>query len=225
MCRKHMIASSVRRSPARPARVVSPPAVLQAALPLLLLSACTPARSLAGTGRALRRHRACARWSCTRASRLSPGASRGTSTSAAAHPRLLRTEQLERLIGAMQRFLPWDAVEEVTFECEPGTLHERKLQVLRDLGITRISLGVESFSDDVLKSNNRGHTSKHIYRAYDFVRKLGFPQVNIDLIAGMLNEREEEWREGVRKAVDMAADCVDHLPDGDYLQLAKSTRP
>ncbi len=74
--------------------------------------------------------------------------------------------------------------------------------------MTRLSLGIENFDDEILRSNGRAHLSKEIYRAYQFARSIGFKQINIDLIAGMLNETEANWRECVRKAIDLAADCV-----------------
>lgn len=123
-------------------------------------------------------------------------------------PSFLSPEQLEQLIHGMKSVLPWDRAEEVTFECEPGTLDERKLDVLRELGVTRLSLGVENFSDHVLKSNGRAHLSKEIYRSYDYARSIGFHQINIDLIAGMLNETEENWHSCVAKTAALAPDCV-----------------
>lgn len=123
-------------------------------------------------------------------------------------PSFLRPEQHRRLLEALQRTWPWEDVEEVAFECEPGTLNEEKLRNLKDLGVTRISLGVEAFSDDILKANGRGHLSKQTYRAYDAIRKIGFDQVNIDLIAGMLNETDENWAECIRKAIELDPDYV-----------------
>jgi oxygen-independent coproporphyrinogen-3 oxidase len=108
----------------------------------------------------------------------------------------------------MKSFLPWDEVEEVTFECEPGTLTDHKLQAIRDIGVTRLSLGVENFNDHILEINGRAHHSKEIERAYRFARSIGFPQINIDLIAGMLEETEENWRDCVRKTIEMAPDSV-----------------
>jgi len=123
-------------------------------------------------------------------------------------PSFLSVAQLNQLFGGMKAILPWDDVEEVTFECEPGTLTDDKLRCLRDLGVTRLSLGVEHFDDSILKSNGRAHLSKEIHRAYDFARAIGFPQINIDLIAGMLNETEEKWKSCVAEAVKLAPDCV-----------------
>ena len=94
---------------------------------------------------------------------------------------------------------PWTSAEEITFECEPGTLTESKLAAIRDLGVTRLSLGIENFDDHILELNGRAHRSAEIFRAYQFAQSLGFPQINIDLIAGMLGETEENWQRCVRE--------------------------
>jgi oxygen-independent coproporphyrinogen-3 oxidase len=123
-------------------------------------------------------------------------------------PSYLSVDQLRHLTDGMKSMLPWDEVEEVAFECEPGTLTDHKLKAIREMGVTRLSLGVENFDDHILEINGRAHHSKEIARAYAFARELGFPQVNIDLIAGMVEETEENWRECVRKTIEMQPDSV-----------------
>ena len=123
-------------------------------------------------------------------------------------PSYLSVDQLRHLTDAMKKLLPWEEVEEVTFEAEPGTLSDPKLQAIRDLGVTRLSLGVENFNDHILEINGRAHHGKEIWRAYDFARHVGFPQINIDLIAGMVEETEENWRDCVRRTIEMAPDSV-----------------
>jgi oxygen-independent coproporphyrinogen-3 oxidase len=123
-------------------------------------------------------------------------------------PSYLSVDQLRHLVGSMKRLLPWDAVDEVTFECEPGTLTDHKLKAIRELGVTRLSLGVENFNDHILEINGRAHHSKEIARAYAYAREVGFPQINIDLIAGMVEETEENWRDCVRQTVAMSPDSV-----------------
>jgi len=123
-------------------------------------------------------------------------------------PSYLSESQLRYLVESMQRLLPWDQAEEITFEAEPGTLTDHKLQTIRDLGITRLSLGIEHFDDHILEINGRAHRSKEIGRAYRFARQIGFPQINIDLIAGMVEETDERWQDCVRQAVDLAPDSV-----------------
>ena len=123
-------------------------------------------------------------------------------------PSYLSESQLKDLTDRMKRVLPWDAAEEVTFECEPGTLTDHKLKTIRDIGVTRLSLGVENFSDHILDINGRAHRSKEIHRAYHFARELNFPQINIDLIAGMVEETEQNWQDCVRRTIELAPDSV-----------------
>jgi oxygen-independent coproporphyrinogen-3 oxidase len=123
-------------------------------------------------------------------------------------PSYLSETQLRSLTDQMKAILPWTEVEEVTFECEPGTLTDHKLKTIREIGVTRLSLGVENFSDHILEINGRAHRSREIRRAYNFARELDFQQINIDLIAGMVEETEENWRDCVRQTIELAPDSV-----------------
>src|SRR5688572_374930 len=123
-------------------------------------------------------------------------------------PSFLSTQQLEGLVKRLTAVTPWDAAEEITFECEPGTLTEAKLGVIRRLGVTRLSLGVENFDDHILEANGRAHRSGEIDRAYGFARNLGFPQINIDLIAGMLGETDENWQRCIARTLELAPDSI-----------------
>lgn len=69
-------------------------------------------------------------------------------------------------------------------------------------------MGVENFSDELLEINGRAHRSPEIERTYRFARSIGFPQINIDLIAGMMGETEENWRECIQKTLAMEPDSV-----------------
>ncbi len=123
-------------------------------------------------------------------------------------PSYLSSKQLRFLRDSLSRSVSWDDAEEVTFECEPGTLSLDKVETLRDIGITRVSLGVENFNDQVLEENGRAHLSPEIFRAYDWLKQVGFPQLNVDLIAGMIGETDANWRECVEKVRDLDPDNV-----------------
>lgn len=123
-------------------------------------------------------------------------------------PSYLSSKQLRSLRDRMSEFITWDRAQEVTFECEPGTLSMEKLETLRDIGITRISLGVENFDDKILEENGRAHLSPEVMRAYDWIRQVGFPQVNIDLIAGMVGETDDNWLRCIDKAIEMQPDNI-----------------
>ena len=123
-------------------------------------------------------------------------------------PSYLSSSQLRHLTEGMKSLLPWDEVKEVTFECEPGTLTEKKLRTIHEIGVTRLSLGVENFDDHILEINGRAHRGGEINQAYGFAREIGFDQVNIDLIAGMLEETEANWKACVSKAIEMGPDSI-----------------
>ena len=123
-------------------------------------------------------------------------------------PSYISDKQLRYLVDGLNRHVSWDNAEEVTFECEPGTLQKAKLETLKAIGVTRLSLGIEHFDDEILAANGRAHLSPEIYRAYQWAREVDFPQVNIDLIVGMMGETEEKWREAVRRAIELEPDSV-----------------
>lgn len=123
-------------------------------------------------------------------------------------PSYLSVGQLQELTDRMKDYFPWDEAEEVAFEAEPGTLTEKKLEAIRDIGVTRLSLGIENFDDHILEVNGRAHRSKEAYRALEFAKTLGFDQVNIDLIAGMMDETEDNWKKCVDTAIEQDPDCV-----------------
>jgi oxygen-independent coproporphyrinogen-3 oxidase len=123
-------------------------------------------------------------------------------------PSYLSVSQLKMLTDRMKALLPWDEVQEVAFEAEPGTLNEQKLTAIREIGVTRLSLGVENFDKRVLEVNGRAHREDEIYRAYNFARSVGFPQINIDLIAGMVEETDENWQRNIAKTIELLPDSV-----------------
>jgi len=123
-------------------------------------------------------------------------------------PSYLSVSQLQHLTDRMKEYFPWDEAEEVAFEAEPGTLTEKKLEAIREIGVTRLSLGIENFDDHILEVNGRAHRSKEAFRAMNFAKQLGFDQLNIDLIAGMMDETPENWERCVETAIENEPDCV-----------------
>jgi len=123
-------------------------------------------------------------------------------------PSFLSSRQLHRLVDRLRANIDWSLAEEVTFECEPGTLSESKVKTLKEIGVTRLSLGVEHFNDDILRNNGRAHESPEIRRAWPWIEAADFKSVNIDLISGMVGETWDTWRDTVAKAVEMAPDSV-----------------
>ena len=123
-------------------------------------------------------------------------------------PAFLSAKQLLSLVDRLRTHVSWDDADEVTFECEPGTLTAGKLEAIRDIGVTRLSLGVENFNDAVLEENGCAHRSPEVFRTYDWARDIGFRQINIDLIAGMVGESPENWQACVEKTIELAPESV-----------------
>jgi oxygen-independent coproporphyrinogen-3 oxidase len=124
-------------------------------------------------------------------------------------PSFLSPKQLTKLADRLHEHITWDGAEEVTFECEPGTLSETKVKTLREkMGVTRVSLGIENFSDELLEENGRAHLSKQVFNSWDWITAADFPNVNVDLIAGMVGETWENWRENIRKTIDLSPESV-----------------
>jgi oxygen-independent coproporphyrinogen-3 oxidase len=123
-------------------------------------------------------------------------------------PSYLSATQLDSLMTRLREIMPWDLAREVTFECEPGTLQKHKLEALRAQGVTRLSLGVENFKPEILQFNGRAHLEEEIYKAFGWARDLGFPQINLDLIAGMVGEDWDNWKSCISKTIDLSPDCV-----------------
>ena len=123
-------------------------------------------------------------------------------------PSYIAVKHLKVLVERARAALPWDDVEEVTFECEPGTLTETKVHAYRDIGVTRLSLGVENWDDAILEENGRAHLTGEIHRCLPWIRQADFPQLNVDLIAGMVGETWDTWKRTVQKTIDIDPDSV-----------------
>jgi oxygen-independent coproporphyrinogen-3 oxidase len=104
-------------------------------------------------------------------------------------PSLVAAESIEKIISALP-----EGATEISIEVNPGTLSDAKLDRYRSAGVNRISLGVQSFHDEDLKSAGRLHSAADVFRDIDSLRKSGFSNISIDLIAGLLHQRRELWR-------------------------------
>ena len=109
-------------------------------------------------------------------------------------PSLLTAGQLEELCGLLARhFGPVSHFEESTMEANPESLTAEKLSVLKRAGFSRISMGLQSFSDTELKTLGRVHTVQTFLSAYQAARQAGFDNINVDLIAGVPGQSLQSW--------------------------------
>lgn len=123
-------------------------------------------------------------------------------------PSYLSARQLGELTDRLKAILPWDAAEEIAFEAEPGTLNPGKLTAIKNVGVTRLSLGIENFDDHILEINGRAHRSGEVFAAYERARAENFSQINVDLIAGMLEETEANWQRNIEQTIKLRPDSV-----------------
>lgn len=123
-------------------------------------------------------------------------------------PSLLSRDRLARLLDGLGETMSSARPRETTFECAPRSVTRAKLELLRDFGVTRISMGVQQLDDRVLRLNGRPHLVADIERAFDDIRQVGFDVVNLDLIVGLVGESDETFFSSLERVLEMAPDCV-----------------
>lgn len=116
-------------------------------------------------------------------------------------PALLGTEGLRRLADGLRDIFPCDAVSEWTIELNPASMSQALLGTLRELGINRISIGVQSFSDPTLERIGRKHSAQAAIHAVRLAQQEGFGNTGIDLIAGLPGVTEAEWAKTLEQAL------------------------
>jgi oxygen-independent coproporphyrinogen-3 oxidase len=122
-------------------------------------------------------------------------------------PSVLTEQQFKTLIEALHKH---HAVEnaEFTFEAEPGTFSRSKLEWYKDSGVNRISMGVQSFDDRIIKLSNRKHTVSQAINSIDMVKEAGGFVTNIDLLSGLAGETPESWEKSVDTALQQQIDML-----------------
>jgi oxygen-independent coproporphyrinogen-3 oxidase len=141
-------------------------------------------------------------------------------------PGLLAAKDLERLGCSMLDRLV-QPPEEWTIEMAPSTVKADKLAVLKDMGVTRISMGVQSFDADLLESLGRLHNPRQIDTAWERIRDAKFPQTNLDLMFAIPNQTMEQWTSDIEAAAQLGPDhistyCLTFEEDTAlYVKLAK----
>ena len=118
-------------------------------------------------------------------------------------PGLLMVQDLELLGRLMLEKLTRQPVE-WTVELSPSTVKKEKMKVLRDLGVTRISMGVESFSDRLLKNLGRQHCQRQIFQAIDIINNSGFENINLDLIFSIPGQSIDDWLSDLKQAIHIS---------------------
>lgn len=116
-------------------------------------------------------------------------------------PTCLSAQQLDRLLSGLHRELDVTQVIEWTVEANPGDMTPDKMQVLRDYGVNRLSMGVQSFDDQLLARIGRSHRVKQVYQSIDAARCAGFDNISIDLIFRLPNQTLAQFEHSLRAAL------------------------
>jgi oxygen-independent coproporphyrinogen-3 oxidase len=123
-------------------------------------------------------------------------------------PSLLSSRQITKLFDAIRSAFPMDDDAEITVECAPGSSSMDTLQALKESGVTRVSMGVQSTCDAVLQASRRMHMFEDVRQAYERMRTVGFAQVNLDLIVGLPGQTDDTFRTSVDDLVRMETDSL-----------------
>lgn len=123
-------------------------------------------------------------------------------------PSLLSTTQLSKLVNGLKKVFDFSAVEEFTIEVNPDDVTPEYIQQAKSLGINRVSMGVQSFSDEDLRFINRRHTAKQATDAIHIIKEAGIDNISIDLIYGIPGQNIEIWKNNVDIAISLS---VQHI--------------
>ena len=141
-------------------------------------------------------------------------------------PSLLSVTQLQAIVEALEQAGWWQSAQERSIEANPGTVSLAKLRVMRELGINRISFGVQSFADHLLAKVGRIHTAAQAVMAVEEAAQAGFSRINVDLMYGLPNQTTVDWADTLAQAVQLPVEHISAyaLTVEDGTPLAKTVR-
>jgi oxygen-independent coproporphyrinogen-3 oxidase len=120
-------------------------------------------------------------------------------------PSLLNLRQWEQILRALER-LNLLGAEEFTVECNPATVSPDKAKRLRDFGVNRISMGVQSLDEPLLERLGRIHTRERVFKSFDILRRAGFDNLNLDLMFAIPGQTMEIWRATLAEALALGSE-------------------
>jgi oxygen-independent coproporphyrinogen-3 oxidase len=123
-------------------------------------------------------------------------------------PTALTTAQLEYLLGGFRDRLDLSGLREWTVEANPGSVSPGKAELLRNLGVNRISLGVQSWDDELLKLLGREHNAAQAEASLGILREAGFTNVNIDLMFGLPGQTLAQWEADLKKTIALGTEHI-----------------
>src|SRR5213594_693130 len=136
-------------------------------------------------------------------------------------PTALNTSQLEFLLGGFHERLDLSALKEWTIEANPGSVSARKATLLHKLGVNRVSLGVQSWDDTLLKILGREHTAAQAEQSFHILRDAEFLNINVDLMFGLPGQTIEQWQNTLEQTISLRPDhisayCLTYEEDTEF---------
>jgi oxygen-independent coproporphyrinogen-3 oxidase len=138
-------------------------------------------------------------------------------------PSSLSLSQLAHLLDGLRERLDSSDLSEWTFEVNPATVSQDKARLLRDLGVNRVSMGVQSWDDAILRSLGRIHTGAQALETLDILRGAGFENINLDLMFSVPGQTREQWRETLEKTITLhpghiSSYCLTYEEDTEFFR-------
>ena len=136
-------------------------------------------------------------------------------------PSMLSLGELEYLLTGLRQMMPMGGGREYTFEINPATVSPAKAALLRDLGVNRLSMGVQSWEDATLKTLGRAHSAAQAEETFRTLRDAGFDNINLDLMFAVPGQTREQWRATLERTIALrpehiSAYCLTYEEDTRY---------
>lgn len=123
-------------------------------------------------------------------------------------PSLLTKAELQQILSKVESVFETNQVEEITLEANPDDIKESNLEDWKSVGISRLSIGLQSFKKEDLEWMNRAHTAHEALNCVQLANQFGFDNITADLMYGLPNLSLEEWKAHIRKVIDLG---VNHI--------------
>lgn len=118
-------------------------------------------------------------------------------------PSFINENHIKDIIYILKESFDIDKETEITIEVNPGTVNENKLEIYKEVGINRLSMGLQSTNNELLKMLGRIHTYEQFLESYNMAKNIGFKNINVDLMIGLPNQKLEEVNDSVKKVINL----------------------
>jgi oxygen-independent coproporphyrinogen-3 oxidase len=117
-------------------------------------------------------------------------------------PSIHSAKEIEEILNALKEYVIFSDDAEITLEANPGTVDLEKLQAFKDIGINRLSIGAQTFNQDILSKLARGHTVEETFEIIDLIKKVNFKSWSFDLIYGLPHQSLDDWKSTLKLALE-----------------------